>query len=187
MPSEGSGENGVDAPRTRQLAGAGPSRGQAVRRTAATGRQRPGSRRALQERQTRQDQDVIDLTDDRYDDDEVQITKVKVVKRPRLRSPGGAAPAAVAAAAGAAAVPALLPYATAAGAAVPAPPPAPPSPKGYKCVICLERMESDLATTTCGHMFCYKCISSWVQKSANCPQCRSKLTKNKIIRIYPPT
>ncbi|EFJ46917.1 hypothetical protein VOLCADRAFT_92717 [Volvox carteri f. nagariensis] len=78
----------------------------------------------------------------------------------------------------------------------PLPPPAPGpysgvtqrrSPKGYKCTICLERMEADLATTTCGHMFCFKCISSWVQKSGNCPQCRSKLTRTKIIRIYPPS
>ncbi|KXZ44381.1 hypothetical protein GPECTOR_68g352 [Gonium pectorale] len=128
-------------------------------------------------------QDVIDLTEDRghSDDDEVQITQVKVAKRPRQRSAGAAA-------AGPAALPPLSPP----PAAQPAQPPPPPeSPKGYKCIICLERMDQDLATTTCGwvdgHMFCYPCITSWVQKSGNCPQCRGKLTKTKIIRIYPPS
>lgn len=43
----------------------------------------------------------------------------------------------------------------------------------------------DMATTTCGHMYCYACITDWMKKKPHCPQCRTKLTKAKIIRIYP--
>ncbi|KAG2444509.1 hypothetical protein HXX76_001257 [Chlamydomonas incerta] len=187
----------VVAVHTRQQPGAGPSgQGQAtLAGKQQLGRQR---RRAPAPAQRQSGGGVIDLTDDR-DDDDVVITLTKSVKRPRLAPrPGapGAGPtgAAAPAAGGAAATLAAFQMAAAAGpaaaavaaVAAAAPPAAPPSPKGYKCIICLDRMEADLATTTCGHMFCFKCITEWVKKSGNCPQCRSKLTKTKIIRLYLP-
>ncbi|KAG2493612.1 hypothetical protein HYH03_008129 [Edaphochlamys debaryana] len=155
---------------SRQTPGAGPSRqGRPGKAPAAplAGRRRSGA--------TARQQDVVDLTND---DDDIQITQVRDVKRPRLSAGAAGGPVLGGTAA--------LVAAAAAAAAAKAPPPPPPSPKGYKCTICLEKMDGDMATTTCGHMFCYPCISAWVQKSSNCPQCRTKVTKSKIIRIYPP-
>ncbi|GIL88129.1 hypothetical protein Vretimale_14042 [Volvox reticuliferus] len=204
---------------SRQRTGAGSSRTSSGKSDEATGRRRQPARRLVARRQLER-QDVIDLTND---DDDVQITRVNVVKRPRLQIDDdvvmtattsrprvggtgmpllvpGALPLFGALTAGLgqlnmiAPLAATLPLATATGAAAAAapvvaavPPQDPPSPKGYKCVICMERMDGDLATTVCGHMFCYKCISAWVKKSGTCPQCRGKLSKAKIIRIYPPS
>ncbi len=92
---------------------------------------------------------VIDLTPD-DDDDEVQIVKTVVVssgpvgvgRRVRVRGPAGAAAAPLGAAAAAPA-----PFNA---APPPAPSPQPEQPKGFTCTICLERTESNLATTTCG-------------------------------------
>ncbi|GFR50848.1 hypothetical protein Agub_g13122 [Astrephomene gubernaculifera] len=172
MPESESTE-GVEVLHTRQQHGAGPSR--TVKSTATTRQQQPARRRGLRQPPEEPQQNVpsvIDLTADRPDDDDdVEITQIKNVKRPRRQDLGGTSGAGVQAA-----LPAAQPQ-----------PPAPPSPKGYKCIICYDIMEKDLATTTCGHMFCFKCISEWVQKSGNCPQCRGKLTKSKIIRIYPPS
>ncbi|GIL67029.1 hypothetical protein Vafri_20415 [Volvox africanus] len=205
---------------SRQRTGAGSSRTSSGKSDEVSGRRRQPARR-LVARQQLQRQDIIDLTND---DDDVQITRVNVVKRPRLQAdddvvmtvtasrpraggtgmsmlgPGALPVFGTTFGAGLgqlsmiASLSPTLPLAAATGAAAAAapvvavaPPQDPPSPKGYKCVICMERMDGDLATTVCGHMFCYKCISAWVKKSGTCPQCRGKLSKGKIIRIYPPS
>ncbi|PNH06080.1 Peroxisome biogenesis factor 10 [Tetrabaena socialis] len=180
---------------TRQQPGAGPSAPGYKPAPTASGQQRNAARRRANLEGQEQGA-VIDLTasdqqdnsDARaHDDADVTITEVRAVKRARRAAalspaagrPGAAGPTS----------PSTRGRAAAAAQAPPPPPPppVPESPKGYKCIICHERMETDLATTTCGHMFCFKCILPWVQKSSNCPTCRTKLTKTKIIRIYPPT
>lgn len=120
--------------------------------------------------------------------------------------------------------------------------------QGLRAPLPLQSHMDSVRTAYRRHMFCYKCISEWVKKSANvstavqgpvgicasvtryaagrpscnpcvrqvplvlvavlsslylnfdtkglllhcccsmqCPQCRSKLTKTKIIRLYPPS
>lgn len=158
-------------------------------RTGTSGPSRPDAkrRRVLAERQQQGTPGVIDLTPD-DDDDEVQIVKTVVVssgpvgvgRRVRVRGPAGAAAAPLGAAAAAPA-----PFNA---APPPAPSPQPEQPKGFTCTICLERTESNLATTTCGHMSCYTCLSEWVKKSGTCPQCRGKVNKKTgIIRLFPPS
>ena len=64
------------------------------------------------------------------------------------------------------------------------PPTSPPSPPGNykksslsppppnKCPICLEEIENQSTALNCGHIFCYECISHWVQQRNRCPLCR---------------
>uniref|UniRef100_A0A0D6R8X5 RING-type domain-containing protein n=1 Tax=Araucaria cunninghamii TaxID=56994 RepID=A0A0D6R8X5_ARACU len=51
------------------------------------------------------------------------------------------------------------------------------------CAICMETMKEE-TSTTCGHVFCKKCITSAIQAQKKCPACRRKLTLSKIHRIY---
>jgi hypothetical protein len=51
---------------------------------------------------------------------------------------------------------------------------------GEDCPICCNEMnENTSITTSCGHTYCYKCISKWVKNKSNCPICR----KNIVILI----
>ena len=40
-----------------------------------------------------------------------------------------------------------------------------------KCTLCLEEME-DPSMTTCGHVFCWTCITDWCREKPECPLCR---------------
>jgi hypothetical protein len=73
-------------------------------------------------------------------------------------------------------------------------PPA-PSPqsqsKGYKCPICLEVIEPDkpdlqrkMASTNCGHIFCFDCIKDAIKVSKQCPKCRKRLTVKGYHEIF---
>ncbi|CAK72762.1 unnamed protein product (macronuclear) [Paramecium tetraurelia] len=43
----------------------------------------------------------------------------------------------------------------------------------YMCVICLQVFYKPIITQ-CGHNFCGKCISEWMQKKKQCPYCRKE-------------
>ncbi|GLJ48628.1 hypothetical protein SUGI_1025910 [Cryptomeria japonica] len=51
------------------------------------------------------------------------------------------------------------------------------------CAICMSAMKEE-TSTVCGHIFCKKCITSAIQCQKKCPTCRTRLTLNKIHRIY---
>lgn len=51
---------------------------------------------------------------------------------------------------------------------------------GVKCALCLESRQN-ASTTTCGHVFCWKCIMDWLDKKEDCPICREKLTKSSVV------
>ena len=58
-----------------------------------------------------------------------------------------------------------------------------------KCPTCLEPLVSDsknyIVTTSCGHLFHTNCVRGWIDRgNKTCPQCRSNISKNKLIRIY---
>eukprot|EP01083_Nonionella_stella_P261769 890843_1 len=47
------------------------------------------------------------------------------------------------------------------------------------CSVCHELL-MNVHETLCGHLFCYKCICTWLDKNENCPVCR---TKNSQLQI----
>ena len=71
-----------------------------------------------------------------------------------------------------------------------------PSPTGggvvIKCPICMEsaatfkQRGSQVAVTTCGHVFCDLCIRRAIAEQRRCPTCRKKLTVRQIHPLYLP-
>lgn len=54
----------------------------------------------------------------------------------------------------------------------------------YTCLLCLEKIRlTKLTTTKCGHLFCWDCISSYLQENPKCPKCRKEVYYNQIILI----
>ncbi|XP_015126628.1 E3 ubiquitin-protein ligase TRAIP [Diachasma alloeum] len=54
------------------------------------------------------------------------------------------------------------------------------------CAICISLLDrnDDIFSTVCGHVFHMPCLTQWLERSKNCPQCREKLSNNKIFRLY---
>ena len=43
-------------------------------------------------------------------------------------------------------------------------------------------------TTRCGHLFHINCIDSWLNDgNQTCPRCRSMISRNELIHLYPET
>ena len=60
--------------------------------------------------------------------------------------------------------------------------------KGIKtgCCICLDTVKEPVVTM-CGHLFCKECIKQWIEAkrvNQSCPVCNSKISKDKLIRLY---
>ncbi len=55
----------------------------------------------------------------------------------------------------------------------------------FECYICLDVPKSPVATS-CGHIFCWKCIQSWVNGKSllTCPVCKNGIDLNKVIPLY---
>ena len=52
------------------------------------------------------------------------------------------------------------------------------------CTICLcEFTGDDIGLTSCGHMYCFNCISQSIQANQACPVCRKKITMANIHKI----
>lgn len=56
-----------------------------------------------------------------------------------------------------------------------------------ECPICFEQIENqDLASTPCGHLFCFDCITNVVTNRAACPTCVNPAQLNELRRLYLP-
>ena len=51
------------------------------------------------------------------------------------------------------------------------------------CPICMESLK-DPFVTTCGHSFCYSCITMHLQNKNVCPCCSEYLTTDKVFPNY---
>lgn len=62
--------------------------------------------------------------------------------------------------------------------------------RNITCPICMDdestikRRKRQLTSTTCGHVFCDKCIRSAVQMQNKCPTCRKKLSLKQLHPIF---
>lgn len=54
------------------------------------------------------------------------------------------------------------------------------------CPVCFEILcgETEVMSTTCGHIFCKPCIDKVVQTLKRCPTCRQVVTQQKVHKIY---
>lgn len=59
-------------------------------------------------------------------------------------------------------------------------------PTTLTCAICLEELKTKCkpTTTSCGHVFCEKCLLKVLNEKKKCPTCQSKITKKSCIRLY---
>ncbi|MCJ1357332.1 MAG: peroxisome biogenesis factor 10 [Icmadophila ericetorum] len=51
-----------------------------------------------------------------------------------------------------------------------------------KCTLCLEAMK-DPSVTTCGHVFCWTCITDWIKEKPECPLCRQAIMSQHVLPI----
>ncbi|KAF2112808.1 Pex12 amino terminal region-domain-containing protein [Lophiotrema nucula] len=51
-----------------------------------------------------------------------------------------------------------------------------------KCTLCLEAMK-DPSVTTCGHVFCWTCISDWAREKPECPLCRQSCLVQHVLPL----
>ncbi|XP_012062272.1 PREDICTED: E3 ubiquitin-protein ligase TRAIP-like [Atta cephalotes] len=55
------------------------------------------------------------------------------------------------------------------------------------CVICQDQFVSssdDIFFTHCGHVFHHRCLLQWLERSKTCPQCRNRVTVEKIHKAH---
>ncbi|XP_063899918.1 E3 ubiquitin-protein ligase RNF5-like [Zophobas morio] len=56
----------------------------------------------------------------------------------------------------------------------------------FECNICLSS-PVDPVITLCGHLFCWPCLSEWLEyhaKSLTCPVCKANVNRDNVIPVY---
>jgi peroxin-10 len=51
-----------------------------------------------------------------------------------------------------------------------------------KCMLCLSYMTNP-SCSTCGHIFCWTCISDWSREHPECPLCRQHLSEQNLLPL----
>nr|XP_034181900.1 peroxisome biogenesis factor 10 [Osmia lignaria] len=49
------------------------------------------------------------------------------------------------------------------------------------CQLCLEKIPT--TTTPCGHMFCWFCLTDWLNSKPQCPFCREHVVPSRIVHV----
>ncbi|QIX00046.1 hypothetical protein AMS68_005563 [Peltaster fructicola] len=57
-----------------------------------------------------------------------------------------------------------------------------PEGQQRKCTLCLEAMK-DPSSTTCGHTFCWTCITDWLREQPMCPLCRQSALVQHVLPL----
>ncbi|GIY35262.1 e3 ubiquitin-protein ligase TRAIP [Caerostris darwini] len=54
------------------------------------------------------------------------------------------------------------------------------------CVICTDLYDTgkDIVTIPCGHVFHFKCLTKWIDRSKTCPECRRPVISKDIKKLY---
>ncbi|KAK5122363.1 hypothetical protein LTR85_003947 [Meristemomyces frigidus] len=52
-----------------------------------------------------------------------------------------------------------------------------------KCTLCLEPMK-DPSVTTCGHVFCWQCVTDWLREQPMCPLCRQSALVQHVLPLH---
>ncbi|KXJ70925.1 hypothetical protein RP20_CCG022032 [Aedes albopictus] len=68
-----------------------------------------------------------------------------------------------------------------------APPPSPPAPasEAISCPICFEPVfQGPAASTICGHLYCYQCITTEIKVRPKCPMCSRPLQASEVIQLF---
>ncbi|KAI9229994.1 MAG: hypothetical protein DHS80DRAFT_21754 [Piptocephalis tieghemiana] len=71
------------------------------------------------------------------------------------------------------------PASTSAGSSGPPPAKRP----NFTCAICLSPPEH-MTATSCGHIFCYRCILHSIRYASQCPVCRKRQIRKELVRLY---
>ncbi len=69
---------------------------------------------------------------------------------------------------------------------VDSPPRPPPALLSHiNCAICMDAVGAkELASTVCGHVFCWSCIQESLKARKKCPTCRKGLRATQVHRLY---
>lgn len=51
-----------------------------------------------------------------------------------------------------------------------------------KCTLCLDAMK-DPSVTTCGHVFCWQCVTDWLREQPMCPLCRQSALVQHVLPL----
>ena len=51
-----------------------------------------------------------------------------------------------------------------------------------KCTLCLEELKEP-SVTTCGHVFCWSCITDWIREKPECPLCRQSSLSQHVLPL----
>jgi E3 ubiquitin-protein ligase RNF5 len=65
----------------------------------------------------------------------------------------------------------------------PAADPTGPGNDKWTCPICFDRL-TEPVVTSCGHIFCWPCISEWLRRSSACPTCSGHVDADHLISVH---